>query len=442
MRRLSIVAAMVLAVQLAAAPARHPSLPPSISMPHAVTTDNNASCDITVSPAATLLLPYFEVDVAKPVSDAANTIFTVVNTSRQPQIARVTIWTDYGYPAIWFSVFLTGYDSQPISLYDVIVDGALPATTSSTPAGPKSAANNANPKIVSLDSCGSIPSSIPDTALTALRAMLTTGASASSNDCRVGASHANATGYITIDLVNSCSTISPLDPSYYSQVLLYDNVLTGDYEHVFPDRSIGNFAGGSPLVHIKAIPDGGNVSTATPLPYTFYDRFTPRGGRKVDRRQPLPSSFASRYIQGGTGAFYTDFTIWREGSAANAQSCVSANSAIPTTAIVRFDDAENPTSSATTALLPSVSSTDTKSSIFPPVSGPSLTGWFFFNLDNQAGYVVQGNPYSTTRASQNWIVVRMKAEGRYGVDYDATPLSNGCGATSAVASVPAAKVEK
>jgi hypothetical protein len=440
MRRLSIVAAMVLAAPLAAAPVRHPSLPPSISMPHVVTTDNNASCDITVSPAATLLLPYFEVDVAKPVNDAANTIFTVVNTSRQPQIARVTIWTDYGYPAIWFNVFLTGYDSQPISLYDVIVEGALPATSSTAAVGARSAANNANPKIVSLDSCGSIPSTIPENALTALRAMLTTGANASSNDCHVGSSHANAAGYITIDLVNSCSAVSPLDPSYYSQVLLYDNVLTGDYEHVFPDRSIGNFAGGSPLVHIKAIPEGGNVSTATPLPYTFYDRFTPRGGRKVDRRQPLPSSFASRYIQGGTGAFYTDFTIWREGSATNAATCASTNSAIPTTAIVRFDDAENPTASATTALFPSTSSIDTKSSTFPPMNGPSLTGWFFFNLDNQAGYVVQGNPYSTTRASQNWIVVRMKAEGRYGVDYDATPLANGCGATSAVASVP--KVDK
>src|SRR5437764_9041241 len=51
------------------------------SVPRVITTDNNASCDITVSPAATLLLPYFEVDVGKPVSDANNTIFSIINTS-------------------------------------------------------------------------------------------------------------------------------------------------------------------------------------------------------------------------------------------------------------------------------------------------------------------------------------------------------------------------
>src|SRR5947207_9629718 len=79
--------------------------------------DNNASCDIGTFPAATLLLPYFEVEVRKHVKDASNTIFTVINTSRQPQIARVTVWTDYGYPALWFNVFLTGYDVGSISLY-------------------------------------------------------------------------------------------------------------------------------------------------------------------------------------------------------------------------------------------------------------------------------------------------------------------------------------
>src|SRR5947209_7768520 len=87
------------------------------------TIDNNASCDITVSPAATLLLPYFEVEVDKHVLEAKNTIFSVVNTSKVPQIARVTVWSDEGYPALWFNIFLTGYGVQPISMYDVIGRG-------------------------------------------------------------------------------------------------------------------------------------------------------------------------------------------------------------------------------------------------------------------------------------------------------------------------------
>src|SRR5437899_301409 len=100
--------------------------------------DNNASCDIGTFPAATLLLPYFEVEAGKHVNDAGNTIFSVVNTSRQPQIARVTIWTDYGYPALWFNLFLTGYGVSSISLYDVIANGVLPQTSSSAQVGPRS----------------------------------------------------------------------------------------------------------------------------------------------------------------------------------------------------------------------------------------------------------------------------------------------------------------
>src|SRR6476620_6601280 len=68
------------------------------NVPRAIATENSASCDISVSPAATLLLPYFEVDIAKPVTDATNTIFSIINTSRSRHLARVTIWTDYAHP--------------------------------------------------------------------------------------------------------------------------------------------------------------------------------------------------------------------------------------------------------------------------------------------------------------------------------------------------------
>src|SRR6266508_3400785 len=113
--------------------------------------DNNASCDIGTFPAATLLLPYFEVEARKHVNDAGNTIFSVINTSAQPQIARVTVWTDYGYPALWFNLFLTGYGVTSISLYDVIANGKLPETSSTAQAGARSRPNDANPNIVSIE---------------------------------------------------------------------------------------------------------------------------------------------------------------------------------------------------------------------------------------------------------------------------------------------------
>src|ERR1051325_6277064 len=102
---------------------------PGVTVPPSA-IDNNMSCDIGTYPAATLLLPYFQVETSRHVADAQNTIFSIINTSRTPQIARVTLWTDYGYPPLWFNVFLTGYDVHSISLYDVVANGVLPQTSS------------------------------------------------------------------------------------------------------------------------------------------------------------------------------------------------------------------------------------------------------------------------------------------------------------------------
>lgn len=63
----------------------------------AATRNNDDSCDIALLPAATLLLPWFDVDINAPLGLANTTLFTVVNTSQRPQIARVTLWTDLAY---------------------------------------------------------------------------------------------------------------------------------------------------------------------------------------------------------------------------------------------------------------------------------------------------------------------------------------------------------
>ncbi len=423
---------ILLAVVLAALPAlamagtrRALTRPPQA--PRNTTIENNATCDIGTSPAATLLLPYFEVDIAKHVSQARNTIFSIINTSRSPQVARVTVWSDQGYPALWFNLFLTGYDVESISLYDVLAHGAVPQTSSLAARGMKSAANSDNARIVSLESCGASGGPLDAQVLANVQSVLTSGVGAASG-CRVGSAHDAATGFVTVDVVNGCSTISPLDMSYYSQVLLFDNVLTGDYERINPDVQTGNLAGGNPLVHLKAIPEGGGPSGNTPLPYTFYDRFTPPGARRIDRRQPLPASFAARFIQGGTGRFLTDYVLWREGASPGASSCVSANAAMPFEPAVRFDEDENPTTvaSAVFSNTPVASAVATTSKMFPPLTGYSVTGWMVMDLDNRAGYAAAGNPFSVTRPSQNWVSVRLSAEGRYAVDYDATSLKNGC----------------
>lgn len=61
-------------------------------------TSNDDSCDIADLPAATLLLPYFEVDLQN--INGETTLFTVTNVTDTPQIARVTLWTDLAVPLL------------------------------------------------------------------------------------------------------------------------------------------------------------------------------------------------------------------------------------------------------------------------------------------------------------------------------------------------------
>jgi hypothetical protein len=402
-----------------------------------VVTDNNASCDIGTYAAATLLLPYFEVDYKSPATTAVNTIFTVINTSRVPQIARVTIWTDLGFPASWFNIFLTGYDVQTISMYEIIARGNYPQTTSEIPPGVLSAENASNPNFHDQIWCDRSGGTLPPSMTERLQQILTTGVRDS--ECRVGTTHQNAVGYITIDVVNSCAADGPTTPEYWKEVLLFDNVLTGDYERINPNPTTGNYAGGNPLVHIRAVPEGGlagsTAGTKVPLPYTFYDRYTPPDLRKADRRQPLPSVFAARYIEGGPTGFQTRFIVWREGiTGATREECAYAkNEKLPVGQVVRFDEHENPTTVAAPLTLASTSVTASTAPVFPPMTGDDVGGWFWISLDNGNGKTAQP-VYSAPRPSQNWVVVSMYAEGRYAVDFDATWLANGC--TTAAPATP------
>ncbi len=114
-------------------------------------------CDIVLQPAATLLLPYFEVDFKAQQQAATQTLFTIQNTSHLPQIAHVTVWTDWGFPALNSPVFLTGYDVQGINLYDVFARATIAGQfgtssntavpTNPTP-GSQPAGNDANPQLM------------------------------------------------------------------------------------------------------------------------------------------------------------------------------------------------------------------------------------------------------------------------------------------------------
>jgi hypothetical protein len=503
---MAVVATLLAAMSAVAASIPPPIPHPNVYFPFAAwgaasgpsTTNNDDGCDIGLAPAATLLLPYFEVDLDSPQDKAQTTLFTVINTNHLPAIARVTLWTDYAYPVLAFNIFLTGYGMQSIDLYDVIQRGVIPRTsgTIGSGRGALSAGNNGNPNIAESAgaACLDLPGTVPVGLLADVQKSLTIGVIL--NTCgtnRVGGTHYNAIGYATIDVVNSCTSTMPNKGAYYASDLLFDNWLTGDYQQLNPNPVTGNYAAGNPMVHIRAVPEGGPAGSVpfgvTNLPYTFYARYVQNTGLGAlnpqfrDRRQPLPATFAARYIQGGEGAFNTSYKIWREGRELVAApagygvgatiatgSCTSVivNATISVFEIVRFDEHENSTvfeqgfifsSVDRTAghdrsdrnrsptmfvpadnTLPTASNTPTSSGTFPPIStSGDLGGWMYLNLRSFAvagsstrgpgpapGRVNVMHPNFGEPVSQNWVVVSMFAEGRYATDFDAAWLGNGC----------------
>ncbi|MEA2161964.1 MAG: hypothetical protein QOK37_91 [Thermoanaerobaculia bacterium] len=427
--------------------------------------DNDDTCDIKVGPAATLLLPYFEVDVTG--TSGQTTLFTVTNVTRYPQIAHVTLWTDRAYPVLTFNLYLTGYDVQSINLADVLLRNVVaPPTGTSSSTAPGLLSSGANPNLQPAPGCDTNPGSIPASLMILVRQALTTGGMGTCGN--VGNVHynANAIGYATIDVVASCSTRLPNDPLYYSNDILFDNVLIGDYLNLGPqpagEPSASFDATANPMVHIRAVPEGGSAGAYvfTGLPYTFYDRYTPAASRTRDRRQPLPSTFAARYIEGGPANFRTNLSIWREGFVPD-NSCTGyvANRSMDAFEFVRFDEHENPSMGQVCGYhycpifssLPVASSTSTFDyTIFPPLFTADTGGWIYLNLNNLGStsysvtHDVGGLPAPTNspghlapsgwttagpRPSQNWVTVTMfgNVGGRnVTAEFDAAALGNGC----------------
>ena len=84
-------------------------------------------CTIEATPAATLLLPYFEVDIDDP--NGIDTFMSLNNALPFSVLGHVVVWTDMSVEALDFNIYLTGYDVQTIGLGLIIRNGILPATS-------------------------------------------------------------------------------------------------------------------------------------------------------------------------------------------------------------------------------------------------------------------------------------------------------------------------
>jgi hypothetical protein len=299
-------------------------------------------CTIDAVPAATLLLPYFAVDLN---GGGVDTLFSINNASAAPTIAHVSVWTDWSQPVLDFDVFLTGYDVQSVQLSQVLINGNLPVTadeqsdqgqdggrvadpTSSCDGTVDSCSPQGDPTWDgSFDGAGIPVAGVADcidifpffvnplltgSRLADIQAKLT--GQAIDGAC-FGADHGDsiARGYITVDNANACSLIFPNDPGYFSDgvdpgVASNVNQLWGDWFIVDPANA---FAQGDNLVHVEGDDnfDGGATG------YTFYRRYTAFNG-SADNREPLATTWATRYLNGG--AFdQTSLTVWRDSTIAD-----------------------------------------------------------------------------------------------------------------------------
>ncbi|HXU47076.1 MAG TPA: hypothetical protein VN783_16220, partial [Thermoanaerobaculia bacterium] len=378
-------------------------------------------CFMDDVPAATLLLPYFEVDLDNP--SGITTVMSINNATSAAVLAHVVFWTDLSVPTLDFDVYLTGYDVQAINLRDVF-NGALPSTASagqdpSDVISPKGAFS----QDVNFASCaGQLPPPpLPAVLRTHIQAAHTGLFSVILNGC-AGLEYGDhvARGYVTVDMVKNCTLRLPGDPGYFGPNGTGDasnvNALWGDYFYV---DSVGNVAEGDTLVHIEA--SFKNPETSGSGQYTFYGRYVNWTG--IDNREPLSSHFASRYVNGGAFSGGTDFIVWRDSKVnQSAFKCGTLPGWYPLLQeqIVTFDEQEHPT---VFQALPGAPQPFPAEAQRTHVDGPALPvpfdfGWAF--LDLNANVPAAGaNPPEDPAAGQAWVSTVMTGTGRFGIGFDA-----------------------
>ncbi|HEY0512709.1 MAG TPA: hypothetical protein VGH73_12440 [Thermoanaerobaculia bacterium] len=384
-------------------------------------------CSIDQRPAATLLLPYFEVDP----SDAAGltTLFSVNNASAASILANVVVWTDLGVPTLAFQIYLTGYDVQTVNLRDVF-NGFLVGTA---PAG-QDPQDTISPKgLYSQDlnfaSCaGILPyQRLPDSFVGHLRAAHSGQFSGLLNGCAgQNLNDGRLRGYITVDTVAGCTQKIPSDPGYFGPggVATNQNVLWGDYIYI---DTVNKYSDGENLVRIKAFPGAFNAGDPT-----FYGRYVGNSG--LDARQPLPTSWASRYVNGGAFAGGTDVVVWRDsGRIGKPFPCGTQPAGFPLllTDEVTFDEQEHPVTIPLFPIGPGPWPPPPTADVFPAEANkihigsavfpvPFNFGWLFLDLNSPTPQAIR----------QSWVETILKAQGQYSVGFNATPLNSGCAPSS------------
>jgi hypothetical protein len=389
---------------------------------------------ISETAGATLLVPYFEVDLNN--ANGRNTIFTVNkggrvdlftngnqtfpnNNAATAVLAHVTVWSDLAVPVFNFNIYLTGYDVETVNMRNVL-NGTLPRTASAgqdpsdtiSPKGSKS-------QDINFASCtGQLPPApLTGTALSNLIASLT-GNPAPTLCSSINHSDNVARGYITVDTVNNCTQRTPADPNYFNNGdATNQDHLTGEVYYVDPSNSISR---GGNVVHIHSSATDPLVTTSGN--YTFYGRLN--GFTATDQREPLSTSFSLRFNPAGTPTSWrvptpqpikTTLIVWRDPKVPQAAFvCGTPPDWYPLgqEGITAFDEQEHPQS--ITGVTPFPAATQ-----MVQIGGSALpvtftAGMLWLNLNTTVTGAV--GPTGDLAAAQAWVQV---IDGKLGVLHNA-----------------------
>jgi hypothetical protein len=384
-------------------------------------------CSIDHRPAATLLLPYFEVDPSDP--SGMTTLFSVNNSGDAAVLANVQLWTDLGVPTLGFQIYLTGYDVQTINLRDLF-NGSLPRTA---PAGEDPLGTISPQGIFSGDSpfpgCTALPyQALPASFVTHLRSAHSGKFSVLFNGCSgQDLGDGRMRGYVTVDTVNQCTMKNPADAGYFGPggVASDQNILWGDAIYLDPANK---YSDGEDLVRIKSLP-----GSFHPGDFTFYGRYVGMSG--ADSRQPLATAWGSRYANGGSFAGGTDLLVWRDsGKIVKPFPCATHPAGFPLTLYqeLTFDEQEQPVILGLYPVEPGPPPILPAPDVFPAeankvhVGGPTFPapyafGWLFLDLNS---FNPGAEPHLLVR--QSWVQTVLKAQGMYSVGFHATPFDSAC----------------
>lgn len=356
------------------------------------------NCVVGDRPAATLLFPYFEVDLANP--GGRTTLISINNrdTFIFPVLARVTIWTDWGIPTAAFTLYLHPNDVQTLNLRDLLNTGLSPIT------GPGADLYSGCDSTLG----GSVGAPV-------LLQAAHTGQSAFGSCFSSGRLGPNiATGYVTVDHVLRCrdaaglGSDTPVEADYFAGATPLagtDNVLWGDWMIVTPNEA---FASGNPAVHIQADPDFFGAGD-----YTFYGRYHSFDGS--DRRRPLPSNYSARFLNGGAFTGGTKLIVWRDTRSPDTGvvSCGSQPDWVPLgeRQIEAHDESPFLTNLGSTTIFDLA----TQRMDITDVPQPYTFGLLEMNLNL---------PDNTP--AQAWVGVEANAAGQYSVGFPAIPMNDLC----------------